>query len=140
MEPHPLLVEVYESLEASYGPVAADVWWWWTMQPLPMWVVNFAHGLFVCYKMKTSLLLLHRLPWLLSLSLSLGACLVGATVRFMLLGLRAEWLGSNTVIPTYVLTWLLIHWSYRDCVYKFIDSHVGLVRPFIPPPLWPAED
>lgn len=61
--------------------------------------------------MRLTLATVRPLPWLLSLALAMGSCLIGATTRYVLLGKRAEWLASDTALPTYFLAWVLINSS-----------------------------
>lgn len=90
---------------------------WWLPRLLPLWLVNLAHGLYVCHSIRPLFVGSAGggggagAHWLASLVLSVGACVVGATVRYMLLGLRVEWLASDTAIPVYVLTWLIVNYA-----------------------------
>jgi hypothetical protein len=95
-------------------------------------LVNFVHSLYLCYSMRLTLATVRPLPWLLSLALAMGSCLVGATTRYVLLGKRAEWLASDMALPTYFLAWVLINSS--DAVPLILTSRPG----YVPPPTSPC--
>jgi hypothetical protein len=79
---------------------------WWLLGPPPL-LLNLVHGIYVCLNFRSSMP--RSTFWLTSLVLSLGACFVSSTLRFVLLGLRPEWLTSDWAIPTYILAWWLVH-------------------------------
>jgi len=75
----------------------------------------FFHGIYVCAKFRPHL---RKQYWLLSMLISVSACVAGGAIASYLICKPPSWLSSNSVLPLFIFAWYLVNFSPADIVFK----------------------